>query len=166
MDIESYSLEKSIWTEADVETMGWHDATVYAMSFENGSEEYCGDFVLDIDYIFKWVHPTPPERHFTFWVSPCTLVFKNALQIKMHIDTGMFALEGLQIADISSQESPNQISGKRYIYSINLQEGQIQLHADGFTQIVRRLPMYGHQALEMQQRGGISFSRIPADNNG
>lgn len=55
--MEHYTLDKTIWTEADYETMSWHDATVYAFAFENGGENYNGDFLVDIDYIFKWVYP-------------------------------------------------------------------------------------------------------------
>lgn len=29
----AYQLEKAKWTQADFETMGWHDAMIYAFAF-------------------------------------------------------------------------------------------------------------------------------------
>lgn len=162
---EPYILEKAIWTDEDFDIMGWHDANIYALAFENGGEDYCGDFVLDIDYIFKWVDPVPPEKYFSFWVAPCTLVFKNALQIKIDIDTAMFALEGLQISHVTFECAKSEMPENRYDYVIHLQEGQISLQAAGFSQIVRQLPVYGDQSIELKLRGGISFNRTPATTN-
>jgi hypothetical protein len=116
---------------------------------------------LDIDYIFKWVHPTPPEQYFSFWVAPCTLIFKNALQIKIDIDTTMFTLEGLQIDEITFTRYQHEVWGERYIYTIELHNGTIELHSEGFSQVVRQLPMHGGQSINTNKRGGISFSRVP-----
>jgi hypothetical protein len=52
MDASSkeYQLEKSLWTEKDFDTMGWHDSFVYGISFGENFQ-----LLFDIDYIFKWV---------------------------------------------------------------------------------------------------------------
>jgi hypothetical protein len=69
-------LEKLIWTEADYDIMGWHDATVWALALGWESHE----FSLDIDYI-KWVQPDADDPDFRFWVAPATLVFHNTYQL-------------------------------------------------------------------------------------
>ena len=50
---QEYKLEKWIWTEADFDVMGWHDSQIHATAFF--PEDF--ELVLDIDYIFDWVHP-------------------------------------------------------------------------------------------------------------
>lgn len=80
-------LSKAIWTDADFPVMGWHDCRIRAVSIT----EYEDDTVpptrllLDLDYIVRWVDPVPPEKHFTFWIAPATLVFEKAWDI-----TGQF----------------------------------------------------------------------------
>ena len=51
--MDNYKLEKTVWSEHDFETMGWHDATIWAMVADTEKYEYA----IDLDYIFKWVHP-------------------------------------------------------------------------------------------------------------
>lgn len=76
--MKEYKPEKSIWTEKDYEQMGWHDCHIYGLVFQNDdSDSFATDLIFDIDYIFQWVHPTPPQRNFSFWVAPCTLKFEN-----------------------------------------------------------------------------------------
>ncbi|HWZ22054.1 MAG TPA: hypothetical protein VNW06_05340, partial [Cytophagaceae bacterium] len=65
--IEQYHLEKKIFTEEDFDIMGWHDSLIHGISFGDNFQ-----FLFDIDYIFKWVLE---DKHYMFWVSPCTLVF-------------------------------------------------------------------------------------------
>ena len=72
--MESYKLEKPIWDDSDFEVMGWHDASVWSMLAN--PEEY--EFLLDLDYIFKWVPPGEGAPNFKFWVAPVTMVFENA----------------------------------------------------------------------------------------
>src|SRR5260221_10243754 len=76
---ETYELEKWIWTEQDFEEMGWHDCHIYAVAFLPETFE----FVLDLDYICKWVNPKPPAENFSFWVSPATLVFENVHDLEL-----------------------------------------------------------------------------------
>ena len=52
---ESFQPEKWIFTEADYESMGWHDSNIHAISFLPETFE----LVLDIDYILQWIHPEP-----------------------------------------------------------------------------------------------------------
>lgn len=59
-----HQLEKKIWTEADFPIMGWHDATVYGMLFQSDTSALSNQLLFDLDYIFQWIDPTPPDNHF------------------------------------------------------------------------------------------------------
>lgn len=106
-----FTLEKSIWTEADFENMGWHDATIYGLTFEKTDSNWTGDLLLDIDYIFKWVPNCLPENSFNFWVSPCTLIFKEAFKLDININTHDFSIEGLEIEDILLKSKSKHTNG-------------------------------------------------------
>lgn len=160
---EQFELEKNIWTHADYEQMGWHDASIYGMTFQKTEDAWTGDFLLDIDYIFKWVHPNPPDKHFTFWIAPCTLVFKGCYDLRINLDTNSYAVDLLEIDDLllnNTTELKNNFL--EYDWTIDLQLGEINLKSSGFEQIVRKQPMYiDGQVLSLEQRGGISFDIQP-----
>src|SRR5687768_16247891 len=79
-----YEIEKWVWSQEDFDLMGWHDVTVHAFALL--PERF--EFLLDIDYILKWEEPEPPDRYYTFWVSPATLVFEGVQNIKVDLDIG------------------------------------------------------------------------------
>jgi hypothetical protein len=154
--VEKYNLEKAIWTNADFDVMGWHDSTIWGMAVLG--EEF--EFVFDVDYIFKWVHPVPPEIYFSFWVSPATLVFEGVQNIKINIDLDYIQL--IEVADIHREgpiPSPNG-SLDNWKWTLELQQGDIDFEATGFTQYVRKAPQYGsRQTLSLPERDGLSFAR-------
>ena len=150
--------EKWLWTEADFEIMGWHDARIYAVAFLEETFE----FALDVDYIFEWVKPEPPAEHFTFWVSPCTLVFENVSELE--IDLAPYV--DLTIEDISRGESlvPRNAEaiGKAVEWRWNIAStgGAINMRAAGYKQHVRMAPCHlARQSIPLSDRGGISFSQ-------
>lgn len=157
--LDEYEMEKWIWTDADFELMGWHDSQIYAFAFL--SETY--EFVLDIDYILRWVQPAPGETYFKFWVAPATLVFENAYDIKFDLDTQNGV--GVEIQDIHRQNpkvlEAGELAGtNEWRWVIEAQEGEISLDATGFKQYFRKKPFFQQeQALEMGVRNGISFYR-------
>ncbi len=158
---DSYILEKTIWNENDFEQMGWHDAHIHGMAFGSELSDGTADLLFDIDYIFKWVGPIPPEKHFSFWVSPCTLVFEHAYDLKTNIEDKMsYAFGPFEIADFKMVERL-QREGDFYGYKwcIELQTGAIELKSHGFKQYVRKKPILGGQDLTLEKRGGISFSK-------
>ena len=155
-----YVLDKNIWTHADYDIMGWHDATIYGMIFENNGES-TSNLVFDIDYIFQWVNPVQPDNHYTFQVAPCTLVFKNVIHLRMEIDTDLILPLSFEIADLLLV-SKEQIDANSYVYEwdMMLQEGFIRFKSEGFRQYVRTNPVHiASQSLEMSQRGGICFDK-------
>jgi hypothetical protein len=154
-------IEKKIWTHEDFEIMGWHDNKIYGFAIEKGEEKWSADLLFDIDYIFKWNQPVQPQQTFTFWISPCTLIFKETFDLHINITTDGGCLDLLEIVDISISEKIEQEKNKFiYEWTIELQQGQIKLKSYGFEQVVRQEPIHiGRQALTFEERGGICFSR-------
>jgi len=143
--MDNYFLEKWIWTEADFDCMGWHDATVYAFRFN-------GDLSLDIDYIFKWNQPDSEFSSFTFFVAPCTLTFKEIRALSLEFSLPAYG-DYMEIADINLE-----IKDGIQHYTVNTQQGQISFFASGYTQTVRMHPSFQlGQVLDYDERGGISF---------
>ena len=159
---KQFLLEKAVWTEADFENMGWHDASIHGLTVGNSSNSWTGDLFLDIDYIFEWVHPKPNEKHFSFWIAPCTLKFIEAFNLNIQIDSADYTLDTFEIADIHLTKDETHMDSLVFEWKIELQHGEIFLKSKGFIQIVRREPiLIEEQALSLEQRGGISFSEVP-----
>lgn len=160
---EFFKLSKSTWTQDDFEEMGWHDANIYGLSIEQNEDDGSSDLLLDMDYIFKWVYPQPPAQTFTFWVAPCTLIFRNCYDLRIDFKTDGSALNLMEIADLYLSSKVEQETN-RFVYEwhIELQQGTIALRSYGFEQIVRKYPMHVNtQVLLPEQRGGIHFGRTP-----
>lgn len=154
--VDEYEIEKTVWTDADFDVMGWHDATIWAMAVISDDFE----FSFDIDYILRWVHPVPPEECYSFWVSPATLVFRGVQNIKINIDADYIQL--IEVADINREGPFSWPDGTltNWKWIIELQQGSIEFEASGFTQYFRRPPVFGtQQGLGFDERGGISFDR-------
>ncbi|MGI4760845.1 MAG: hypothetical protein ACRYF0_09070 [Janthinobacterium lividum] len=163
--MESYTVDKTLWATADFELMGWHDSIIYGLSLINDFETKESELMLDIDYIFQWNNPEPPSTHFTFWVAPCTLVFKNVLNVQLGLDSGSLLSPEMEIADIHQLEEIDRGTQfpKAAKWQIELQNGDFFFEADGFEQYVRRLPSYCEgQQLSLIGRGGISFKKVQA----
>lgn len=160
---EIFQLEKKVWTENDYEQMGWHDCSIYGLTFLPVEENGTTHLVFDIDYIFKWVKPIQPKQIFSFWVAPCTLVFKDTFALKMNIDRRGGTTDMLEIADLYLVDKVEQETNKWiYEWAIDLQEGSINFKSSGFDQIVRKKPIYTDgQFLTLDEREGISFNQTP-----
>lgn len=152
---ENYLLTKHIWTTSDFDVMGWHDSHVHGLAWKG--EEFKTLF-LDIDYIFAWVNPVPPDHHFTFWVSPCTLVFNFVTNLDAQIGDSMTAeIEIEDITKASPIEGPKPF-GTELPWTVQLQEGQICFSSTGYTQYVRERPIHiQNQKLSEEERCGFSF---------
>jgi hypothetical protein len=152
--MEAYKLEKTLWTDADFEKMGWHDNPVHAIAFGPGGRELS----LDIDYIFKWEQPLPGEKYYRFWISPATLVFEDVLDLKINHD----AYVGLIILGIERKESEkSELNFPKMIWKwrIDFVEAKWDFHATGYRQFIRKAPeLFGRQRLTYEQRGDYAFS--------
>ena len=160
-----YRLDKTVWTHDDFEEMGWHDNTIYGMSFEKMSDACTADLLFDIDYIFKWVHHDDKEEgnSFSFYISPSTLIFKETFELSIEIDTENYSIEGFEISDlILLKKEPNKIGTVTFYWSLILNSGVINFQSQGFSQVIRQSPLYtDRQCLKLEERGGVNFGRIP-----
>lgn len=155
----SFELSKSVWTEDDFEQMGWHDASVHAMAFSTDTFE----LLLDIDYIYAWVDPQPPEEHFTFWVSPCTLVFSNVYDFSAAIELS----QGFEISDLSRidetrpKNSDHIKREKEWKWIFDCHQGEFSFRSVGFQQITRKKPIrIKAQSFSWEERGNPCFDRV------
>ncbi len=162
-DQQIFNLDKFIWTQDDYEQMGWHDCSIYGLTFLPVDEKGTTHLLFDIDYIFKWVNPTKQGQPYSFWVSPCTLLFKDTFALTINVDrrggtTDMLEIADLYLVDKVQQEKNNWT----YDWNIDLQEGYIKFKSSGFDQIVRQQPIFSDgQFLTLEERNGISFSQTP-----
>lgn len=152
---EPYRLEKPLWTADDFDVMGWHDSRVWAMV----ADEEKFEFAMNLDYIFKWVHPEQGETYFKFWVAPVTMVFENAYDITIDIESRQ---GGIEVADLHREEPKLTPNGALtdYLFRFECQEGEIFLRATDYRMYVRSEPrlMQG-QCFSLAERGGISVER-------
>lgn len=142
-----YTLEKSIWTEADFEQMGWHDVMIYQMAMT-------GDLELDIDYIFKWNEPEVKGFMYTFRIAPCTLVFKQIRELRFDMD--VVRSDGFQIDYIER-------SGDRW--TIVTRNGDLSFTGEGYEMFVRQQPTLQYKSFIGIERGGYSLDRVTDQYN-
>ncbi|HEX2286112.1 MAG TPA: hypothetical protein VHI10_15010 [Mycobacterium sp.] len=154
-------LSKSVWSDADFDQMGWHDATVHGLAVhtDEEAETFLSRLLLDLDYIVRWVHPVPPEKYFTFWVSPATLVFDGVWDLEG--DIGCAGLvPSLEIVDLHRSLSDDgrhdqplwHIEGLRF---------DLKFRASGYAQYLRQPPvLIPGQSLSVAERGGFAFTEF------
>ncbi len=153
-----HGLSKSLWSESDFDLMGWHDACLYG--FMVHSEAF--ELVMDIDYITRWLQPVPPQTSFNFYVAPATLVFREAHNMKASVE--LKELTDIQILDIR-REASTSVGCWRWHVELNC--GEVEFDAAGFTQYFRRCPTpQASQVLGLDARGGVSYRRQSFDMNG
>jgi hypothetical protein len=117
------------------------------------------EFMLDLDYIFNWVQPEAGEEGFKFWVAPVTMVFENASDVKIGIDSKQGTIQIDNLLRTALRHSPN---GEfvEYAYHFECQEGEVCLDATGYKLFVRAAPsLLTSQSFELQLRNGVSFER-------
>jgi len=153
--VHTYELEKNIWTEDDFSVMGWHDSKIWG--FLADTEKF--EFMVDLDYIFQWVHPQEGETYFKFWVAPVTMVFENAYDILLDIDSRQGELE---VADLHMENERKTKNGRlnEFDFRFECQEGDFKVSATGYKMYVRKAPiLQSGQTLDFELRGGIDFGR-------
>ncbi|MCX7008625.1 MAG: hypothetical protein NTY53_15465 [Kiritimatiellaeota bacterium] len=75
-------MTERVWTEADYDTMSWHDAAIHGFRLIAG-EHGSGKLVLDIDYILEWIQA---GNHFEVRRQPATLTFHEVFGLRMSLD--------------------------------------------------------------------------------
>lgn len=150
--MENYELEKSIWTEADFEKMGWHDCRIYKIRLTD-------DLEMDIDYILKWNKPEIEGLPFTFWVAPATLVFKEVKILTFEIDTAFS--EAIEIEDIEREMTDTTTH-----WTILTHQGDFEFSSNGYLQFIRQAPIFQFgQTISFLERAGFSLDRITNQKN-
>ena len=158
MGIECYTIEKWLWTDADFESMGWHDVRIHAMAFHGNTYE----IAFDVDYIFEWIPPDSGKTYSEFWVSPATLVFENVNKLRIDLEPSL----GVELDGIE-RKSPRKPKNLDYIerdvewaWKLQTHSGEISFRSVGYKQYIRRQPVLTRrQFLETDARGGFSFYR-------
>ncbi len=156
---QDYKLAKSIWTTEDFATMGWHDSKIHGIAFD--PENY--KIIFDIDYIYAWAKPAPDTKYFSFWVSPCTLVFDNVYDLKIDID----ATDGLVIFTITRGDERTSRNAEfinktqEWNWIIECHEGEISFNSIGYTQYTRKQPQHiENQYFSLNERQGVKFDTV------
>jgi hypothetical protein len=131
--------------------MSWHDCRLHGIGIFDDFTPHLHELRLDIDYIFQWVGFDEPAEQSGHWISPATLVFQAQ---QFHIDVPGPGGDWIMGIERSGTDDP-----PKWIISFNT-SGNITLRASGFTQYIRRAPVFvatPNQYLETTHRGGISF---------
>lgn len=154
-------LSKSVWSDADFDEMGWHDATVHGLSIQP-TNDILPRLLLDLDYIVRWVHPVPPATHFSFWVSPATLVFEGVFDLEGDLDFKGLALD-LEIDQVhrlvADDTRPN--FSHMPLWHIEGHAFELKFRASGFRQYFRQAPkLVSRQAFPYAERGGCAFTEL------
>lgn len=149
-------LDKLIWTEKDFDLMDWHDATLYGVGFLPDRFE----FLLDIDYIVRWI-PPDDSSYFSFSVSPATMIFENVHDLSVCIAEPHRAIQIQSLKRDDPKPPPNAAYSEKGIewkWTIDLEFGEITFSSVGFRQLLRKRPAEtSSQSLQFSERGGISF---------
>ncbi|MFE2915393.1 hypothetical protein ACFXI0_17220 [Kitasatospora indigofera] len=154
-------LSKSVWSDADFDEMGWHDATVHGLSVQP-TGGILPRLLLDLDYIVRWVHPVPPAKRFSFWVSPATLVFEDVFDLEGDLDFKGLTLE-LEI-DTVHRLAPDDTRpnfSHMPLWHIEGHAFELKFRASGFRQYFRQAPqLVSGQAIPYAERGGCAFTEL------
>ena len=134
--------EKSEWTNADFESLSWHDCHVHGFRLVEG-EHGTAEVTFDIDFIVEWLCRT--DRRVEFRIAPANLTFHAVFGLRLELDyatptAGMtpFSLSGIEREEL---RHPNGHSSYRWRMPINWPSGVITFESTGFTQLLRRAPI-------------------------
>ena len=139
----------------DFDQMGWHDCRIHGFAFGDNYR-----LLLDIDYIFAWVNPCMGEVYYSFWVSPCTLVFENVFDLNIHAEDMSMEILSLTREDAGKPLNAEFIGrDQQWKWLFECTAGEIELTAVGYTQYVRAQPKHiSEQHFALEERGGVSFA--------
>ena len=159
---EVYVLDKTVWTEADFDQMGWHDACVHGISWDTDTHS----FLLDIDYIYQWVAPKEGRGSFSFWISPCTLVFNTVWSVDISVKMS----NELYVMDIVREQTRHATTGDLvtgvWDWIIECDSGEMSFTSNGFTQYSRQEPKHiSAQKFDLTERGGVKFDLVIIPEN-
>jgi hypothetical protein len=151
-------LIKSVWSDADFDEMGWHDATIHGLCVERTADGL-PRLLFDLDYIVRWVHPVAPEVYFSFWVAPATLAFDAVGDLGGDLDFKGMSPD-LEVADLH-RLAPQDGWPDRPGWHVEGHAFELTFHATGYRQYFRQVPrLVTRKALPHAERGGCSFAEV------
>jgi hypothetical protein len=118
--METYELQKAVCDDEDFAVLGWHDATIWSTVANVDTFE----FIVDLDYIFMWVHPCECETYFKFWVAPVTMVFEDAHDVRIDIDSQSGSIEVADFHREAPEPTRKGFVGKSVQHTYRFQECQ------------------------------------------
>ena len=155
---EAERFNRVVWTDADFETMGWHDATIHAVGFQHEGDS--AQLLLDLDYIIRWIEPAPPTEHYSFLIAPATLVFENVWDVEGDItaERTLLVIADLERTGPEDDRQENLGLQRWTVHGHNL---ALSFLASGFRQHIRRAATHvtHAQRLRGDERGGINFEQ-------
>ena len=100
------------WTDADFNSLSWHDNYVHAIQVRNPEDGDEYDLILDIDHILEWIKG--PNARLEFVVAPATLIFH--IVEKLTIDIRLAYKEDLIINEIHRTDVSKGIGSQSPVY--------------------------------------------------
>lgn len=152
---EDPGLEKAVWSDADFARMGWHDVRIHGLYVER-TDAVLPRLLFDLDYVVRWVRPTPPETYFSFWLSPATLVFEDVWDLEGDLDFTGLGVD-LEI-DALHRLTPEGRWPDQPLWHIEGHAFDLRFRASGYRQYLRQPPRHSPRlVLGHAERGGASF---------
>lgn len=126
---------KEVWDNNDFENMNWHGSAIYSIALPQNNQLLS----FDIDYIFEWILNNKTNL-FHFKISPCNLIFKSVLDLKINLD--FHDSIGISIDEIKRENPKISPYGNAifWTYIILTDKGDISFTSTGFEQIFRKQP--------------------------
>jgi len=141
-----------VHTEADFETLSWHDCHLWSLDFVAGDPEggdWTSDLVLGIDFIVEWLCGV--DRSASFKIAPATLAFHGVTDPSIEIEWGasghQAAIHPVSISRIARERVEAQrVFLDRAYYRWRIETnwpagGRIAFGAVGFTQTLLAEPI-------------------------
>jgi hypothetical protein len=127
------AVAKTVWTQADFDTMSWHDNAVHAVALEP-APPHPGRLLLDLGYILAAIPPEPPATTFSFCICPATLVFGQAWDLTTDINLHGWSFQ--LFLDTIGRSGPDERAF--FEWTLAGDHFTIGLSAPGFTQYLRQ----------------------------
>jgi hypothetical protein len=125
------------WTEADFDSLGWHDVHVHGFRILEG-EHGTGQLWLDLDYILDWICPATGSETYRFRIAPAVLRFRNVDSLRFELDyvTPTAAIRPFSLAGVEREsiEYDGGYRSFRWKLGINWPSGSISFESPGFVQ--------------------------------
>jgi hypothetical protein len=138
------TMNKTKWTDADFDSLSWHDNHVYGLSIREGSYG-AGRLVLDLDYITEW--RCGLDKRCSFMLAPAELAFDEVTDLKVGIDYRGTSMGPLSIGEIRRETIEETRRFGRYQWRIifNFPASEITFIGAGFVQELRAAPVESSQ---------------------